>query len=138
MVAEVIRKQKDFAKRIGDACAKYDIPYLFELLVYPLSGEANQTKDYVEMTAKHADHVLESVRAFAGPEYGIDIFKLESPVPAKSVPGSTGEGAAEVQKLFDEMGHLAGRPWGKVCDAYGGIKGGQTWPPHPRSSICVT
>jgi tagatose 1,6-diphosphate aldolase len=108
---EVISKQKDFAKRIGDACAKYDIPYLFELLVYPLSGEANQTKDYVEMTAKHADHVLESVRAFAGPEYGIDIFKLESPVPAKSVPGSKGEGAAEVQKLFNEMGQLAGRPW---------------------------
>jgi tagatose 1,6-diphosphate aldolase len=108
---DVIMKQKDFAKRIGDACAKYDIPYLFELLVYPLAGEANQTKDYVEMTAKHADHVLESVHAFAGPDYGIDIFKLESPVPAKAVPGLLGEGAAEVQNLFNEMGKLAGRPW---------------------------
>jgi tagatose 1,6-diphosphate aldolase len=104
-------KQKDFAKRIGDACAKYDIPYLFELLVYPLEGEANQTKDYIEMTAKHSDHVLESVHAFSGKEFGIDIFKLESPVPAKAVPGSAGDGAAKVQKLFDEMGRLAGRPW---------------------------
>jgi tagatose 1,6-diphosphate aldolase len=104
-------KQKDFAKRIGEACAKYDIPYLFELLVYPLPGEANQTKDYIEMTAKHADHVLESVRAFAGPEFGIDVFKLESPVPAKEVPGADGKDAKKVQKLFDEMGKLAGRPW---------------------------
>jgi tagatose 1,6-diphosphate aldolase len=109
--AAVREKQKDFAKRIGEACAKYDIPYLFELLVYPLPGEANQTKDYVEMTAKHADHVLESVRAFAGPEFGIDVFKLESPVPAKDVPGLAGENAAAVQKLFDEMGRLAARPW---------------------------
>jgi tagatose 1,6-diphosphate aldolase len=104
-------KQKDFAKRIGEACARFDIPYLFELLVYPLPGEANQTKDYVEMSAKHADHVLDSVRAFAGSEYGIDVFKLESPVPAGKVPGAEGPDAAKVQKLFDEMGRIAGRPW---------------------------
>ncbi len=104
-------KQKDFAKRIGDHCHKYDIPYLFELLVYPLPGEANQTTDYIEMTAKHADHVLESVRTFAPEEYGIDVFKLESPVPAKSVPPLGAEGADKVQALFQEMGKLAGRPW---------------------------
>jgi tagatose 1,6-diphosphate aldolase len=108
---DVKQKQKDFAARIGEACHKYDIPYLFELLVYPLPGEANQTTDYIEMKAKHADHVLESVRAFSAAKYGIDIFKLESPVPAKSVPGKEGEGAKEVQALFDEMGRLAGRPW---------------------------
>jgi tagatose 1,6-diphosphate aldolase len=109
--ADVKQKQQDFAARIGAACHKYDIPYLFELLVYPLPGEANQTTDYIEMKAKHADHVLESVRAFAAPKYGIDIFKLESPVPAKSVPGLSAEGAKDVQALFDEMGKLAGRPW---------------------------
>ncbi|MGL5137741.1 MAG: tagatose 1,6-diphosphate aldolase, partial [Beijerinckiaceae bacterium] len=46
--ADVLQKQQDFTARIGDACRKYDIPYLFELLVYPLPGEANQTTDYVE------------------------------------------------------------------------------------------
>ncbi|MGL4635408.1 MAG: tagatose 1,6-diphosphate aldolase [Beijerinckiaceae bacterium] len=107
----VIQKQKDFTQRIGDACAKYDIPYLFELLVYPLAGEANQTTDYIEMKAKHADHVLESVRVFADAKYGIDVFKLESPLPAKAVPGLKGDGAKEAQALFDEMGKLAGRPW---------------------------
>ncbi|MGL4240827.1 MAG: tagatose 1,6-diphosphate aldolase [Beijerinckiaceae bacterium] len=104
-------KQKDFAKRIGDACARYDIPYLFELLVYPLPGEANQTKDYIEMAGKHADHVLESVRAFSGAEYGIDVFKLESPVPAKELTAKGGYDTKKVQKLYDEMGKIAGRPW---------------------------
>ncbi len=91
-------KQKDFARRIGDHCRKYDIPYLFELLVYPLPGEANQTTDYIEMTAKHADHVLESVRTFAPEEYGIDVFKLESPVPAKSVPPLGGKGPTRCRR----------------------------------------
>lgn len=102
----VLQAQKDFAQRIGDACQKYDIPYLFELLVYALQGEAEATKNYVEIDNKHSDHVLESVRAFSGPAFGIDIFKLESPLPARAVAG-----AANAQALFDEMGHLAGRPW---------------------------
>lgn len=107
----VLQAQKDFTKRIGDACAKYDIPYLFELLVYPLAGDAHQTKDYVEMKGKKADDVLASVEEFAKPEYGIDVFKLESPLNASDVPGVGAEGGDDVQRIFDEMGRLAGRPW---------------------------
>ncbi|MEM9269085.1 MAG: tagatose-bisphosphate aldolase, partial [Pseudomonadota bacterium] len=80
--------------------------YLFELLVYPLAADAHQTKEYVEQTGKNADHVLASVEEFAHPDYGVDVFKLESPVNA-----SAADGSSEVQALFDEMGRLAGRPW---------------------------
>lgn len=104
--ADVCRAQQDFTKRIGEACANYDIPFLFELLVYPLTDDTHQTGDYVEMKGKKADHVLASVEEFAKPDYGIDVFKLESPVNAGDVDGSS-----EVQRAFDEMGHIAGRPW---------------------------
>jgi tagatose 1,6-diphosphate aldolase len=104
----VRRAQQDFTARIGEACARYDIPFLFELLVYPLSGDAHQTSDYVEMQGKHADHVLDSVREFARPRYGVDIFKLESPVPANSIGNAD---RAATQTFFNEMGRLAGRPW---------------------------
>ena len=40
---QVCLAQQDFTARIGEACARYDIPYLFELLVYPLPGEKNHT-----------------------------------------------------------------------------------------------
>lgn len=103
----VNQHQKDFTKRIGEACAHYDIPFLFELLVYPLSKDAEQTSEYVEMQTKRADDVLKSVEEFAHPDYGVDVFKLESPVAAKGVDGTS----ADVQALFDEMGRLAGRPW---------------------------
>lgn len=103
--------QQDFTKRIGEACARYDIPFLFELLVYPLAGDQDQTRDYVEMGGKNPDHVLGSVREFAKPDYLIDVFKLESPLGASAVPGVGNEGWEGVQVLFDEMGGLAGRPW---------------------------
>lgn len=105
-VPEVCRVQQDYVKRIGEECARYDIPFLFELLVYPLASDANQTRDYVEMKGKKADDVLGSVEEFARTDYGVDVFKLESPVNAEDADGS-----AEVQAVFDEMGRLAGRPW---------------------------
>ncbi len=104
--AEVCRAQQDFTKRIGEACATFDIPFLFELLVYPLASDAYQTTDYVEMKGKKADDVLASVEEFAKPDYGVDVFKLESPVNASDLGTADG-----VQASFDEMGRLAGRPW---------------------------
>ncbi len=103
---DVNKTQQDYVKRIGEECARYDIPFLFELLVYPLATDAHQTKEYIEMQGKKADDVLASIEEFAKPEYGVDVFKLESPVNATDADGS-----AEVQAVFDEMGQLAGRPW---------------------------
>ncbi len=102
---DVCRAQQDYTKRIGEECARHDIPFLFELLVYPLASDADQTKDYVEMKGKKADDVLASVEEFAKPDYGVDVFKLESPVNA----ADAADPACQAQ--FDEMGRLAGRPW---------------------------
>jgi tagatose 1,6-diphosphate aldolase len=104
--ASELSAQQDYVKRIGAECAKYDIPFLFELLVYPLKQDAHQTKDYIELQGKKSDDVLASVEEFAKPDYGVDVFKLESPVNAQNADGS-----AQVQAIFDEMGRLAGRPW---------------------------
>jgi tagatose 1,6-diphosphate aldolase len=104
----VCEAQKDFTARIGEACARYDIPFVFELLVYPLPGEANQTTQYIEMADKKSDLVLESVRTFADARYGVDLFKVESPVPAREVGD---DASRQVRDIFDEMGRLCGRPW---------------------------
>jgi tagatose 1,6-diphosphate aldolase len=109
--AEVCAAQRDFTQRIGEACARYDIPFVFELLVYPLAKDAEQTTEYVEMKTKQAQLVIDSVRAFADPRFGVDLFKLESPVPAGDVPEPGSPGSAAVQALFDELDRAAGRPW---------------------------
>ncbi len=107
--ASVCQHQKDFVARIGEACSKFDIPYVFELLVYPLAADAEQTSEYAEMKTKKPALVVESVEVFADPKYGVDIFKLESPIAASDVPGIDNDHG--VQKWFDELNHAAGRPW---------------------------
>jgi len=109
--AGVCAAQQAFTRRVGAACARFDIPFVFELLVYPLARDAEQTSDYVEMQTKQAELVIDSVRAFAAPEFGVDLFKLESPVPAAAVPEPGAPGAAAVQALFHELDRAAGRPW---------------------------
>lgn len=107
----VCRAQQDFTMRIGDACARYDIPFVFELLVYPFARDSERTSDYVEMQSKRPKLVIESVATFAEPRFGVDLFKLESPVAAADVPPSGTAGSAEVQRWFNEIGRVAGRPW---------------------------
>jgi tagatose 1,6-diphosphate aldolase len=108
---QVCAAQQAFTRRVGAACRRYDIPFVFELLVYPLARDAEQTTDYVEMQTKQAQLVIDSVRAFAAPEFGVDLFKLESPVPAPAVPAPGTPGSEAVQALFHELDRAAGRPW---------------------------
>ncbi len=103
---EVIAHQQEFVATIGDACRRYDIPYLLELLVHPMGPDAAPVAD-------HGDAVLRSVEAFADDRFGVDVFKLESPVAPGHVPDPDGGGSdtADAQALFDQMGRIAGRPW---------------------------
>ncbi len=106
--------QKQFVESVGEACRRYDIPYLFELLVYSFPGEDRHTSEYVEQAAKRADHVIESVETFADPVYGVDVFKLESPLPASGVPDPLTEdhaAADRTQRLFDELDQASSVPW---------------------------
>jgi tagatose 1,6-diphosphate aldolase len=107
---EILDHQHEFVRSIGEACRRFDIPYVFELLVYPFVGAEGHTTDYVEDTAKRADDVVASVEAFADPAYGIDLFKLESPFPAGSVPDRADDDGT-VQAAFDALGRAADRPW---------------------------
>lgn len=108
---EVCLAQQAFTQRIGEQCRRYDIPFVFELLVYPLPADREQTSDYIEMKSKHPQRVLDSVRAFADPKFGIDLFKLESPLAAADVPGVGAPGWEAAQGWFDALGAAAGRPW---------------------------
>lgn len=107
--------QKVFVREIGEECRRSDIPYVLELLVYPFLGSANHTADYVESPGKLPALVIDSVREFAKPEYGVDLLKLESPLAANSLPPRDGSAAGTAaQKEFDAIGEICrerGIPW---------------------------
>ena len=91
--------QKRFVREIGQECARHDIPYVLELLVYPFLGSANHTADYVESPGKLPGLVIESVREFAKPEYGVDLLEAGEPArrqqPAAAGRQRGGAGRAE-------------------------------------------
>jgi tagatose 1,6-diphosphate aldolase len=113
--AGINEHQKRFVREIGEECAHHDIPYVLELLVYPFLGSANHTADYVESPGKLPGLVIDSVREFAKPEYGVDLLKLESPLAANSLPPRDGSAAAQAaQKEFDAIGEICRErniPW---------------------------
>ena len=64
---------------------------------------------------KKAELVVESVREFARPEYGVDLFKLETPLVAATLPEPGDSAAArEAASQFQAIGSIcrqAGIPW---------------------------
>jgi tagatose 1,6-diphosphate aldolase len=113
--AAVNEHQKRFVREIGEQCRRNDIPYVLELLVYPFLGSAGHTADYVESPGKLPALVIESVREFAKPEYGVDLLKLESPLAANSLPPRDGSAASKAaQAEFDAVGDICRQhdiPW---------------------------
>lgn len=113
--ADVLEHQRKYVEEIGAECRRWDIPLVLELLVYPFPKSARHTTDYTESPEKLPELVIESVREFAQPKYGVDLFKLESPLAGATLPARDG-GAAhlEAQGWFDRMGSIckdAGIPW---------------------------
>jgi tagatose 1,6-diphosphate aldolase len=104
----VCQNQRDLARWVGEACQRYDLPFVLEMLLYPLASREVPQGD------RRAALVLESVRTFAAPEYGVDLLKLESPVAAAELPDPANPADPAVratQRWYDQMGELAGRPW---------------------------
>jgi tagatose 1,6-diphosphate aldolase len=110
---DVLKHQQDFVRQVGRDCSACDIPLLLELLVYPFAGAANHTTDYIEDREKRPELVLQSVRDFASPEFGVDIYKLESPLPASQLsdPAAASAETRAAQAWFDKLGQTIDRPW---------------------------
>lgn len=112
---EVLAHQKDYVRTVGAECRRHDIPYVLELLVYPFPDSASHTTDYVESPDKRAELVIESVREFAKPEYAVDLYKLETPLPGSALPelSDSAESKAAARE-FEAVGSIcreAGIPW---------------------------
>lgn len=76
--------QQAWVQRVGEDCARHDIPFVLELLLYPLHRDDAAASR--ENSAKRADEVLQSVEVFAQPRLRVDLFKLESPLIMSEMP----------------------------------------------------
>ena len=108
---DVLEHQQAFVADVGRRCSQNDIPFVFELLVYPMPDDDGQTLDYVEHPAKRSEHVVESVETFADSQFMVDVFKLETPVPGASLADAHRDDPERIGRAFTELDRAAGRPW---------------------------
>ena len=73
---EVVEYQQEVARRVGAECAEHELPYLLELVAYPLEEPG---ADSVEFALRKPELVRRSAEEFSKPEYGVDVLKLEFP-----------------------------------------------------------
>lgn len=111
--------QRRLARRVGEACQREDIPYLLELMTYPIDEPAPDTPEFAR---RRPQHTTASAREFSQDEYGADVLKLEFPADlkyAREFCGGTFDGRerpavytmAEVKEFCRLLNAASRRPW---------------------------
>lgn len=86
---EINDQKKAFMERIGSECAAEDLPFFLELVSYDANDADSSTKEYA---AKKPRKVIDMMKEFSKPRYGVDVLKMEVPVNMNFVEGyATGE-----------------------------------------------
>jgi tagatose 1,6-diphosphate aldolase len=103
-----------FIERIGAECDHYEIPFFLEFIGYDPAGGDEKGKEFA---AKKPDVVTKSMQEFSKPQYMVDVLKVEVPINAEYVEGSSvykGQKAytrAEALEHFRNAAAVAGKPF---------------------------
>src|SRR5580700_4915154 len=103
-----------FIERIGAECVTNEIPFFLEFIAYDPAGGDEKG---LAFAAKKPKLVLESMQEFSKPQYMVDVLKVEIPINAEYVEGSSvykGQKAytrEEALKHFREAAALAAKPF---------------------------
>jgi len=103
---EILLHQKNLVQSVGDACRRYDIPFLLGPVSYPLQSGSNGGSD-----AKRV--LLRTVEEFNNDRYGVDVLELENPLSAEKLadPALSGIAQEAAQNFYNQLGSLIDRPW---------------------------
>jgi tagatose 1,6-diphosphate aldolase len=103
-----------FIERIGAECETYEVPFFLEFVGYDPKGGDERGFEF----ARHKPEIVKkSMEEFSKPQYHVDILKVEVPINAEFVDGSSvykGQKAYsrdEALKHFREAAAVATRPF---------------------------
>ena len=117
--AVTLAHQRQLARSVGAACEREDIPFLLELMTYPIGEPAADTPEFARWRPQHT---IASAREFSRDEYRADVLKLEFPADlkyAREFCAGTFDGRerpavytlAEVKEFCRLLNAAARRPW---------------------------
>src|ERR1700691_3780738 len=103
-----------FIERIGSECEDNQIPFFLEFVGYDPKGGDEKGSAYAKIKPQV---VIGCMEEFSKPQYKVDVLKVEIPINAEFVEGSSvykGEKAQsyqEAQELFREAAQVASKPF---------------------------
>src|SRR5436305_3239304 len=103
-----------FIERVGAECETYEIPFFLEFVGYDPKGGDEKGLEYAKAKP---EIVKKSMQEFSKPQYRVDVLKVEVPINAEYVEGSSvykGQKAytrQEALKHFRESAAIASRPF---------------------------
>nr|WP_326480856.1 tagatose 1,6-diphosphate aldolase [Testudinibacter sp. TR-2022] len=103
-------RKKAFVERIASECKAEEMPLFLEILTYDANTE--DEKEYAKLKPRK---VIEAMRSYADPKYGVDVFKVEVPVNMKYVEGYAKDevlySQAEAAAYFAEQSAVSPLPF---------------------------
>src|SRR5580658_3781293 len=103
-----------FIERIGAECESVQIPFFCEFVGYDPKGGDEKGLEFAKLKPKV---VMGSVEEFSKPQYRIDVLKVEVPINANYVEGSSvykgqkAQSRAEALDLFRKAASIAKKPF---------------------------
>jgi tagatose 1,6-diphosphate aldolase len=92
-----------FIERIGAECATYEIPFFLEFVGYDPAGGNEKGKEFA---ARKPEIVTKSMEEFTKPQYMVDVLKVEVPINAEYVEGSSVYKGEKVYSREEALKHF--------------------------------
>lgn len=92
-----------FIERIGAECVTNDIPFFLEFVGYDPAGGDEKGAAYA---AKKPEIVTKSMQEFSKPQYFVDVLKVEVPINAEYVEGSSVFKGQRVYSRAEALDHF--------------------------------
>jgi len=117
--SDVLRHQQDLVRHVGTECQREDLPFLLEVVTYPIEEPSADTPEFAR---RRPQQTIQSAQEFSRDEYHVDILKLEFPGDLKYSreycrAGFDGKerpalfSLEEAQAHCRELNEAAARPW---------------------------
>jgi len=92
-----------FVERIGAECVTNDIPFFLEFVGYDPAGGDEKGPEYA---ARKPEIVTGSMKEFSKPQYMVDVLKVEVPINAEYVEGSSVFKGKKVYSRAEALDHF--------------------------------
>jgi tagatose 1,6-diphosphate aldolase len=92
-----------FIERIGAECETYEIPFFLEFVGYDPQGGDEKG---LEFAKRKPEVVKGSMREFSKPQYKVDVLKVEVPINANYVEGSSVYKGQKAYSLAEALAHF--------------------------------